>query len=62
MSALLHEVDEVKYVVKVNGVAVSIPFTSHFLAEQHISTLPMDQQPLAEVVPVTADGQQLLLG
>ena len=62
MNQMLHEVDEVKYVVKVNGQTVSIPFSSIMLAEQHISSLPVDQQPIAEVIPVTNSGQQLLLG
>lgn len=62
MSQMLHEVDEVKYVVKVNGVTVSVPFTSRMIAEQHIANLPADQQPIAEVVPVTENGQQVLLG
>lgn len=62
MQQMLHEVDEVKYVVRVNGVNVSIPFTSRMLAEQHIGNLPVDQQALAEVVPITTNGQQVLLG
>ena len=62
MNQMLQEVDEVKFVVKVNGVVVSVPFTSRMIAEQHISSLPVEQQPLAEVVTVTASGQQVLLG
>jgi len=59
---MLQEVDEIKYVVRVNGVTVSIPFSSRMLAEQHVGNLPTEQQSLAEVVPVTPAGQELLLG
>jgi len=56
------DVDTVFYVVKVNGVAVSAPFNERMLAEMAKSNLPEEQMMLAEVVPVTADGNQLLLG
>jgi hypothetical protein len=62
MNQMLHEVDEVKYVVRVKGTIVSIQFTSQAVAEQHIANLPLDQQMIAEVVPVTGAGQELLLG
>ncbi len=62
MNQMLHEVDEVKYVVRVHGSVVSIQFGSQAVAEQHIANLPVDQQVIAEVVAVTSNGQQLLLG
>ncbi len=62
MNQMLHEVDEVKYVVRVKGTIVSIQFASQMVAEQHIANLPLDQQMIAEVVPVTGTGQELLLG
>jgi len=62
MKQMLHEIDEVKYVVRVRGSVVSIPFTSRMVAEQHITNLPVDQQLLAEVIAVNSSGQELLLG
>lgn len=62
MNKLINEQEQVKYVIKVNGKVVSIPFTSKMLAEQHINNLPQDQQIIAEVVPVTEDGRQILFG
>lgn len=62
MSQMLHEVEEAKYVIKANGVIVSIPFNSKILAEQHIENLPQDLRSIAEVVPVTPDGKEILFG
>ncbi len=53
--------DQINYVVKVNGVAVTAP-TSKAIAEQHKAALPGDSQKLAEVVPVTSDGKEVLFG
>lgn len=50
------------YAVFVNGRPVSSNFSERFYAEQHKQTLPVDQQRLAEVLPVDANGRQLLLG
>ena len=62
MSAhISEEIDNVKYIVKVNGVAVTPP-TTLALAEQHKMAMPAESQPLAEVVPVTGDGNQILFG
>lgn len=59
---MLSEVDETKFVVKVNGRVVSDTFASRMLAEQAVANLPKDQQPIAEIVPVTSGGQEILLG
>ena len=59
---MIKETEEVKYVIKVNGQVVSIPYTSEFLAQQNIANLSPDQQMLAEVVAVTPDGKELLFG
>lgn len=59
---LMGETEQVKYVVKVNGRIVSVPFTSRHLAEGHISHLPESQQGIAEIVPVTDKGREILLG
>jgi hypothetical protein len=62
MPMLINEMDQLKYVIKVNGTTVSIPFATKMLAEQFIASLPKEQQPIAEVVPVTNEGKELLLG
>jgi len=51
--------NEVQYIVKVNGVAITAPTTKE-LAEQQKMGLPEASKVLAEVVPVTNDGKQIL--
>ena len=58
----IHEVEETKFIIKVNGQVVSVPFTSRTLAEQNIGNLPVNQQMIAEVVAVNNSGQELLFG
>lgn len=58
----LQENNKVMYVIKVRGQVVSIPYTSPTLAEQNISLLSPEHQMIAEVVPVTEDGKEILLG
>lgn len=62
MEQMLHEVEEPKYVIKVKGQIVSIPYSSRELATQFIGNLPQDQQLIAEVVAVTHQGQEILFG
>lgn len=52
---------ETKYVVKVNGQVRTAPLPKH-LAESTLSTLPLEEQARAELVPVTNQGQEILLG
>jgi hypothetical protein len=52
----------VYYAVMVEGRPVSMNFSERFAAEQFKLTLPAEQQKLAEVLPVDANGRQLLLG
>jgi hypothetical protein len=52
----------VQYVIKVNGVPVSAPFGDKMLAEMAKNNLPEEQRMIAEVVPITTDGKQILLG
>lgn len=52
----------VYYVVRVNGKNVSHQFENKMLAEMEKQKLPPETQQIAEVVPVTPDGNQLLLG
>lgn len=59
---MLTEINNTLYVVKVGGVPVCQPQSSARLAESILLSLPPEQRALAEVVPVTANGSQLLLG
>ena len=54
--------DVVYYAVRVNGTIVGPKHSSPLLAEAAITHLNEEQQSVAEVVPVTADGKELLLG
>ena len=53
--------DKIFYVIRVNGRVVSTQFTDRVVAEVAKQDLPPEQQVVAEVVPVTADGLELLL-
>lgn len=59
---MINEVEQQKYVIKVNGQVVSIPFASPQLAEAAIANLSEAHQSIAEVVAVTSGGQEVLLG
>lgn len=59
---LINEQKQVRYVIKVKGQNVSVPFATKMLAEQHLGNLPQEQQTIAEIVIVTEDGKQILLG
>jgi len=61
MSEILKE-EELKYVVRVNGAVVSPMYGSVRLAEDAIRLLTVEHQSIAEVVPVTIHGQEILLG
>ena len=52
---------EQKYVVKVNGNPMSSPMTK-MLAEEYVKKLHANQQSLAEIVPVTDTGKEMLFG
>ncbi len=54
--------DVVYYVVKVNGVEISTRFNERLVAEMAKNNLPNEQKMIAEVVPITTDGKQVLLG
>lgn len=55
-------VNEVFFVVKVNGVAVSAKISDRAVAESVRLQLPAEQQSMAVVETVTQSGQSLLLG
>lgn len=52
---------ELKYIVKVNGQTrtAALPKT---LAEAALQNLPVNERSLAQLVPVTDGGQEILLG
>ena len=54
--------DTIYYVVRVGGKEVSTRYSNRVLAEQELINLAPEQKQLAEIVPVTADGKQVLLG
>jgi len=53
--------DVVYYVIKVNGVEISSRFNDKMVAEMAKNNLPEEQRMLAEVLPVTANGDQVFL-
>lgn len=58
---LLTDGTVVYYAHKVNGI-IQRKFESSFLAEQEKAKMPQDQQQIVEIVPVTADGKEVLFG
>lgn len=59
---LLTDNTVIYYVVRVQGRDITSKVESRAIAEAELSRLPAETRALAEVVPVTADGNQLLLG
>lgn len=59
---LLADSEQVFYVIRVNGVNKTTKFNSRVIAEMEIKNLPDEEKAIAEVVTVTADGSDLLLG
>jgi hypothetical protein len=59
---MLTEVSPTFWAVRVNGRIVASNLPSQRLAEHTILSLPPEQQRVAEVVPMTSSGQQILLG
>ena len=57
---MINEVNETKYAVKVNGQIVSPLYTTVGGAEDMIKLLSEAHQSIAEIIPVTADGKELL--
>jgi len=52
----------VKYVVRVNGAEVSPRYTTPQAADAALQLLSEEHRAIAEVVPVTSNGNELLLG
>jgi hypothetical protein len=61
MKKMLNETPTLKYRVVVEGRTLNESFTQQ-LAEQFIATLAPEQRTLAEIIPVTGDGKQVLMG
>jgi hypothetical protein len=62
MDKIIREDQEVRYVVRVNGAEVSPRYTTPQAADAAIQLLSEAHQSIAEVVPITMSGQQVLLG
>ena len=62
MNTMIENTEKLRYVIMVNGNRISVPFLTEQAAVQHLANLPQDQQLIAEVVPITQDDKQLLLG
>jgi hypothetical protein len=59
---MINEVNETKYAVKVNGQIVSPSYATLGGAEDMIKLLSEAHQSIAEIVPVTPEGQEILFG
>lgn len=59
---MLTEVNSTMYSVIVQGRVVATNIPSRLLAEATIFQLPADQRAIAEIVPVTSEGKQVLFG
>ena len=59
---ILTDGTSVYYVVRVNGKEVTQKVATQLLAEMEKQKLSPEMQAIAEVVPVTASGADLLLG
>lgn len=62
MEQMIKETEQLKYAVKVNGEIVSPMYATSHLAEDAIKLLKEEHQSIAEVITVTATGQEILLG
>lgn len=52
----------VYYALKVNGRLISNPVSSRSLLEQQVNSLPVTERASAQIVTVTADSREILLG
>lgn len=54
--------NDVQYVLKLNDKEVSPRVATPELASHYITNLTMSEQLIVEVVPITLDGKQVLMG
>lgn len=59
---MITEVAPTLWAVRVNGVVVVSNLPSQRLAENAVLNLPAAQRQIAEVIPMTSDGRQVLFG
>jgi len=59
---ILNDNTVIYYVVRLQGRDITPKVESRAIAEAELSRLPEETRALAEVVPVTSSGDQLLLG
>ena len=62
METTLTDNDAVYYVVRFNNANITQPVTSRMLAEADLAKLPEKTREHARVVPVTAEGKEILFG
>ena len=61
MNAQILENERLQYQVRLNGQVLTTAQSQH-LAEGFVASLDHEKQKLVEIVPITASGQQLLMG
>lgn len=61
MSGQILENERVLYQVRLNGQVLTTAQSSH-LAENFVASLDAEKQKLVEILPITAGGQQILMG
>lgn len=59
---MLTEIDQTLYAIRVNGQTLFTNLPSRQLAEAQLLILPQEQRALAEIVPITSGGKQVLFG
>ena len=59
---MLTNSDNVLFGIKVNGKLINEKYVNRILAEQAKLNLPENERLVAEIVAVTEDGKELLLG
>lgn len=62
MDQTLTDSQTVYYVIRFNNTNITSPVASRMLAESEYAKLPEKTREHARIVPVTADGHEILLG
>lgn len=58
--SMVKETQQLRFVVKVNGITMTSPQPSRQLAEAAMAALTPEQRQMATIVPVTGEGKELL--
>lgn len=59
---MLTEINQTLYAIVVNGRTIATNLPSRQLAEATMLTLPANERALAEIIPITQGGKQVLFG